>query len=126
MPSQQRSADNAQANTTPAAGDNISGLSGWPKVLANFGMIGLICILMATLVLWQHADARSDREMFNKNRDASLKEANEAHRNVDKLVHALEKQTRAIEKQADSITTLAGEVRKQRDQENVCSRRRSE
>jgi hypothetical protein len=104
------------SNLEPTPGDVITGFrDGWPKILTQFGLIGLVCGMLITLTYWQRADSQSALttygraiDTFSTDRDLSRKEAHEAHMSMVKLTAALESNTRATYRLLDEIRAVKG------------------
>lgn len=109
-------AKSTQIDTAPTAGDNITGFrDGWPKILTQFGLIGLVCGMLITLTYWQRADSQAAQALyaraidaFTTDRDLSRKEAHEAHMALVKLTAAIESNTRATYRLLDEIRGAKG------------------
>lgn len=85
-----------EARTIPTPADSVIGYEGWPKILTQFGLIGVITILMVWLVYGVRQDARDERRSAVAERTAFIQEAHTAHQEMQKLTNAIEHQTRAI------------------------------
>lgn len=104
-------ADKADDGKGILTGDGPLGLRGWPGVLANAGMVGVIL----SLFVWQQRDiasnAAADRQAAREAAQRQWEVIREAQHTTDRLSRAVAENQASVKEQTDAIRLLTQQIK---------------